>query len=107
MTDPRLHHDLRRYWGQLARAKPATPSDLDPQVASTIRQLHVLGNETPDPTYARRLREELVQAQTVPLPADGRRLMPLNGHAVPRPTRLYLPSFPNSRERRRWAVAQV
>src|SRR4051812_13291162 len=107
MSDSRLHDDLGRFWDVLARGKPATPSDLDPQVASTIRQLQALGNEKPDPAYARRLREGLLHAQTVPLPANGLRPVSPNGHAVPRPTRLYLPSFPNSRERRRWATAQI
>src|SRR5215211_8846113 len=107
MADPRLHEGLRRYWDELVRGGPATPSDLDPTLTATIRQFHALGNEAPDSAYARRLREELMHAQTVPLPADGRRLMPLNGHAVPRPTRPYLPRFPVTRERRRWAFAQL
>ncbi|HEU0113061.1 MAG TPA: hypothetical protein VFQ80_00190, partial [Thermomicrobiales bacterium] len=69
MNEARFFDDLRRYWDEIAGGEPVAPGDLDPDLAATIRRLHALGDAAPpDPAYARRLRETLMHASTLPLP---------------------------------------
>jgi hypothetical protein len=68
MEDARFRTELRRYWDEIARGERATPGELDPELAAIIRHLHALGDVPgPDPSYATRLREELMHTATHPV----------------------------------------
>lgn len=89
MDDVRSLHAMRRYWDGVTRGGPATPGELDPELASLIQQLHAIPGVPPDPSYARQLRENLMQATTAPLPLtldpslDGRAESSLPGGRFP------------------------
>jgi outer membrane protein assembly factor BamB len=115
MADDRRHDlEIGRFWNDLVRGGRATPGDLDPTLADTIRRLHALA-KTPTPASARgRARsrllgqtestsgEEYVMFVTPALP----RLNP-NGSTAPDTRRDWRPSFPVSREHRRLAYAEL
>ena len=106
MDDARFLDELRRYWDEVAEGGPATPGDLDPELTATIRRLHALPDAPPpDPAYTKRLRENLMQTATAPIPwtID----MPGNGHAAPplRPGQTHGP--PILLRRPSWAWAQA
>jgi hypothetical protein len=69
MDDTRFSTELRRYWDEIARGERASPGEFDPELAAIIRRLHALGDVPgPDPSYAKRLREELMHTATHPVP---------------------------------------
>jgi hypothetical protein len=107
MNDARLLAALRRYWDEIARGEPATPDDLDPNLAALIRRLHTLPDvPPPDPTFARRLRESLMHATTTPLPlTDPRSSLGPNGQSAPSVRRPILSTAPVSPVR--WAPAHL
>jgi hypothetical protein len=106
MADARSFDDLRRYWDAIARGEPASPGDLDPDLAATIKRLHAFGDgPPPDPAYAQRLRETIMHASTLPLPTplsptpNGVRSV-AGGIAAPRS----LPLAPRREPRRFWSL---
>jgi hypothetical protein len=107
MDDARFRSALRRYWDEIARGEPATPDDLDPEVAALIRRLHALPDvPPPDPTYARRLRESLMHATMISLPlTDPRTSSVRNGWSTPPGRRPILSARPVSPAR--WAPAHL
>jgi mannose-6-phosphate isomerase-like protein (cupin superfamily) len=107
MDDARFRIELRRYWDEIARGEPATPDDLDPDLAALIRRLHALPDvPPPDPTFARQLRESLMHATTTPLPlTDPRTSLRRNGQSAPPVRRPILSGFPVSPVR--WAPAYL
>jgi hypothetical protein len=107
MSDVRFLAALRRYWDEIARGEPATPHDLDPDLAVLIRRLHTLPDvPPPDPTFARRLRESLMHATTTPLPlTDPRTSLGRNGQSAPPVRRPILSAVPVSPIR--WAPAHL
>lgn len=99
MDDSRFPTELRRYWDDIARGGPATPGDLDPELTALIRRLHAARDvPPPDPIYARRLREGLMHAATLPLPRTNSLNGPGgNGLTVPpagRPRLMLVPAAP-------------
>src|SRR5918995_3317608 len=107
MDDARFRIELRRYWDEIARGEPATPDDLDPDLAALIRRLHALPDvPPPDPTFARQLRESLMHATTTPLRlTDPRTSLARNGQSAPPVRRPILSAFPVSPVR--WAPAYL
>jgi hypothetical protein len=72
MEYTRFRSELRRFWDEIARGELARPGDLNPELAETIRWLHALDDvPPPDPIYATRLREGLMNAITLSLPRVG------------------------------------
>ena len=85
MDDARFQEELRRFWDEIARGGPATPGDLDPEFAATIRRLHAMRDvPPPNPAYAKRLRESLMDATSVPVPFDLSQNPIANGLTAPR-----------------------
>jgi hypothetical protein len=107
MDDARFRTKLRRYWDEIARGEPATPDDLDPDLAALIRRLHALPDvPPPDPIFARRLRESLMHATTTPLPlTDPRTSLGRNGQSTPPVRRPILSALPVSPVH--WAPARL
>jgi hypothetical protein len=107
MDDARFRSELRRYWDAIARGEPATPDDLDPDLAALIRRLHALPDvPPPDPTYARRLRESLMDATTIPLPLTDPGTNPgRNGWSAPPVRRPILSPLPIAPPR--WSATQL
>src|SRR5262245_62751515 len=60
--DAERHVDpLGRYWNEVVAGEPAAPSDLDMELAATVRRLQSLGSSpTPDPAFAAQLWEDLM-----------------------------------------------
>ena len=86
MDDARFHDELRRYWDEIARGGPATPGMLDPELAAVFRRLHAVPDvPPPDPGIARRRREELLRATTVPLAFPPSADPSANGLRAPHP----------------------
>lgn len=93
MAEGRFLADLQRFWDAIARGGPATPGDLDPDLAATIEQWHTLPDvPLPEPSYAKHLRESIMHTATAPvfpsLPQPG------NGRIPARTQRDVLPSLP-------------
>jgi uncharacterized cupin superfamily protein len=106
VSDPRFDNAVSRFWDAVARGEPAGSGDLDPALAETVRRLHAADDAPgPDPTYARRLREDLMHATTLPVPLDPTRHPMSNGRAAPRPA--WRPALPPTKGRRRGALAQL
>jgi outer membrane protein assembly factor BamB len=115
MADDRRHDlEIGRFWNDLVRGGRATPGDLDPTLADTIRRLHALA-ATPTPASAReRVRsrllgqtestssEEHVKFVTPALP----RLNP-NGLTAPGARSGLRPALPAPKAHRHWAVGQL
>src|SRR5262249_57893679 len=73
---------LRRYWDGIARGSGADAEGLDPDVVDVVRRLRELaGSPSPDPAFAKRLREQLRALETAHRLPD--RPVPIvpNGHA--------------------------
>lgn len=107
MDNPRALHALRRFWEEISQGRPATPADLDPELAALVERLHTTPDvPPPNAMYARHLREHLMHTAAVPLaPPIG---VPANGRALSPPTRGLLPPLIlPQRPRRAWPVAQV
>ncbi|MFT4037174.1 MAG: PQQ-binding-like beta-propeller repeat protein [Thermomicrobiales bacterium] len=107
MDNPRSLHDLRRYWDDLVRGKPASPEGLDPDTAALLQRLQTLPTTRPDAAYVADLRETLMHSATIPLPLTAP--PPPNGHRAPvspalpgGPVRL-----PAPHARRDWPLAQA
>jgi hypothetical protein len=96
MDDARFLSELRRYWDEIPRRGPATPDDLDPDVAAVIRALHALREvPEPDPIFAGRLRENLMNATTIPLPRTDPLTSPGNNRwPLPSASRVVVPPLP-------------
>ena len=107
MDDTRFLTNLRHFWDEIARGGSATPGDLDPELTALIRRLHATRDvPPPDPIYARRLREGLMHATTLPLPRIDTLSGPVsNGLAAPPAKRPILPLLPAAPPR--WAPAQL
>ena len=87
-----------------------SPDDVDPSLTHAVHRLRALDAAGgPDPALADQIWENLMDAlalaRTVPLAAPVRPAA--NGRAAPHPWPGWLPSFPESRGRRRLAHAQV
>jgi hypothetical protein len=68
MDDARFGREEQRYWDAIARGERAASDALDPELAAIIRQLQALGDvPDPDPSYATRLREDLMHTTTHPM----------------------------------------
>ena len=115
MADDRRHDlEIGRFWDDLVRGGRATPGELDPTLADTIRRLHALA-ETPTPASARgRVRSRLLgqpestsEKEHVMFVTPALPHLNPNGSTAPDTRRGWLPSFPVSRERRRLAYAEL
>lgn len=105
MDEARFRHELRRYWDEIARGRPAALGEVDPKLATMIRQLHELPDvPPPDPTYARQLRESIMHISSAPVLLTTTRLA--NGRTSPRSHPSIIPNLPDSR-RRRWILAYL
>lgn len=102
MAERRFLADLQRFWDAIARGEPATPGDLDPELAATIEQWHALPDvPLPDPAYANQLRERIMHTASMPVfpPIP----QPTNGRVPPRTRQALLPSPAQTVARRRLA----
>src|SRR5829696_3682499 len=105
MDDARFRDEMRRYWDEIARGEPATPGDLDPELAATIQRLHAL-RDVPAPTtnYVKRLREDLMHATSTPLTLTPE--VSRNGRTPSHPFQLSVPPVWRP-ARRAWALTQL
>jgi len=105
MDEARFHDEMRRYWDEIARGEPATPGNLDPELAATIQRVHAL-QDVPAPTaiYVKRLREDLMHAASTPLT-----LTPKASNNGRSPSHLFQRSVPPIARpaRRSWALTQL
>ena len=108
MDEARFQDDLRRFWDEIARGGPATPGNLDPELAATIRRLHAMRDvPPPNPAYARRLRESIMNATSLPIPFESIQNQIANGLTVPQ-TGWTLPSArPAPPNRRGWPIGSL
>jgi hypothetical protein len=103
----RQSDELRRFWDEIARGKPANPGALDPDITATIRRLYALRDvPPPDLMFANRLEESLMHAAANRLPlANPRHPLDLNGLSAPILSLEPLLSEPFPA--RRWAPANL
>src|SRR4051812_39554327 len=102
MSDQRLHDDLGRFWDELVQGGPGRSDHLDPDVVRTVRRLHALGIERPNPAYVRNLRAELMKAKDIPMPLISAGTISLNGNEAPGRAAHLPQAVPT---RRHWIVA--
>jgi eukaryotic-like serine/threonine-protein kinase len=108
---------LNRYWNALNRGAPPEElarlaEPLDPTVIAAIDRARALHRRRrPDPAFATRLEQDLMHAfATAPagsVPLRPISPKPMNGRSAPRGRWAWLPALPVSKDRRRWAIAQL
>jgi quercetin dioxygenase-like cupin family protein len=60
---------IDQFWDEITQGHADVAGNLDPADAATIRYLHAFGDRPgPDPTFRRRLREKLMNADGIPVP---------------------------------------
>jgi outer membrane protein assembly factor BamB len=106
MDDARFLSDLRRYWDEIARGGPASPGELDPELAALIRRLHATPDvPPPNPTFARNLRESIMHATAAPIPFSIG--LPFNGRTLLPTLQPSTPASPPPQPLRSWQLAQT
>jgi hypothetical protein len=99
-SDAERHVDpLGRYWNEVVAGEPAAPTDLDPDLAATVRRVQALGSSpVPDPAFAAHLWEDLMNTARfhdlagpfpIPRPAAIPRLRPDPPENVDAPNRWF------------------
>jgi DNA-binding beta-propeller fold protein YncE len=107
MDEARFRDELRRYWDEIARDGRAVPGQLDLDLVAVIRRLHAARDVAPpDPAYARRLRAQLIAADSAPLPLTPASQRSPNGHAGPQPG-WSQQALPSSGIHRPWGVGPL
>jgi len=112
VTDPFLRDERQRRWGEPGDNGSTAPGELDPALADVVRQLRAeSGKLAPDPTYAKQLREDLmnrsISAGTVPFATVPAAWPSPNGRAVPRSWIESAPGVGRARTARRWNIVQL
>ena len=102
-----MEEAIDRFWDQVTQGQSSVIGGLDPADGAAILHLHASDDRPgPDPAFRKRLREELMRAQAIPVSSDASPPFLLNSHAG-RVRRDMPPPRPRAVGRRGWVIAQL
>src|SRR5215218_5728026 len=94
---------IDQFWDQLTQGQADVAGDRDPADAATIRYLHAFDDRPgPDPTFRHRLREELMNADAIPVSSQPS-LLPYTNRRASQPQWIAPQTLPQAS--RRWGLA--